>query len=102
MSITVGRYSFEGPFTDTNSLEDRSGVYAIHCKQGEQYSLIDVGESATVKSRVENHDRADCWRRNCSGTLTVSALYTPNAQQAGRRSIEKELRDQYDPPCGET
>src|SRR5262249_35243983 len=100
MTITVGRYTFEGPYENTSSLRDNSGIYAIHCRKGGAYYLIDVGESATVKTRVDNHDRADCWKRNCQGTLTVSVLYTPNQQQAGRKVIEQELRKQYDPPCG--
>lgn len=100
MSMTIGEYSFEGPYTNTNQLEDSSGVYAIHCLRNDKYILIDVGESATVKSRVENHDRANCWRRNCSGTLTVSVFYTPHLQQAGRREIEQRIRDQFNPPCG--
>ncbi len=101
MTITVGNYTFEGPYTNTSSLNDNSGVYAIHCNRDGEYRLIDVGESATVKSRVDNHDRAECWNKNCSGTLTVSVLYTPNKQQAGRKEIEQELRNQYNPPCGD-
>ena len=100
MSITVGRYTFDGPYTDTSKLEDKSGVYVIHCYRDGKYTLVDVGESATVKTRIDNHDRKDCWTRNCTGTLTVSVLYTPNQQQAGRMLIEKEIRDQYNPPCG--
>lgn len=100
MSIAVGRYSFEGPYTNTDNLQDRSGVYVIHCYSNGAYYLIDVGESAQVKTRIDNHDRKACWTRNCSGTLTVSVLYTPNLQQAGRREIEQELRNQYNPPCG--
>lgn len=101
MAITVGNYSFEGPYTDTSNLRDNSGIYAIHCNRNGGYYLVDIGESATVKSRVENHDRADCWERNCTVALTVSVLYTPNQQQAGRRRIEQELRNQFNPPCGE-
>lgn len=101
MTITVGDYTFEGPYSDTSKLEDKSGVYAIHCLKDRKYYLIDVGESAKVKSRVEGHDRKDCWTRNCSGTLTVSVLYTPNAQQAGRMRIEQELRKLYSPACGD-
>jgi excinuclease UvrABC nuclease subunit len=100
MSITVGNYSFEGPYTDTSKLEDSSGVYAIHCLRDSKYYLIDVGESASVKNRVESHDRQVCWKRECKKTLTVSVLYTPNKQQTGRMEIEQELRKQYDPPCG--
>lgn len=101
MSITIGNYSFEGPYTTTDNLEDRSGVYAILCNANNQYRLIDVGESATVKTRVDNHDRKDCWKRNCSGTLSVAVLYTPNQQQAGRIAIEQAIRQQFNPPCGE-
>lgn len=100
MSITVGRYSFEGPYTTTDNLEDRSGIYAIHCYQGGKYFLIDVGEAATVRTRIQNHDRKDCWKRHCAGTLTASVYYTPNLQQSGRMLIEQELRGQYDLPCG--
>jgi hypothetical protein len=100
MSITIGRYNFEGPYTKTNDLEDNSGVYAIHCYRDQKYYLVDVGESASVKTRVQNHDRADCWGRNCNGTLTVSVLYTPRLQQAGRREIEQEIRRQFNPNCG--
>ena len=102
MGIAVGRYTFEGPYTLTGKLEDRSGIYAIHCYRDNKYYLIDVGESATVRSRVETHERKSCWQRNCSGTLAVSAYYTSHLHQAGRIQIEQEIRNQYDPPCGET
>jgi hypothetical protein len=100
MSITVGKHSFDGPYSSTDKLQDRSGVYAIHCHRNDKYYLMDVGESATVKTRVENHDRKDCWQRNCPGSLTFSAYYTPDLHQAGRMEIEQEIRKQFDPPCG--
>lgn len=101
MSITIGRYTFDGPYTSTDRLEDCSGVYTIICqKEGKNY-LIDVGESATVKSRVETHDRKDCWEKNCQGDLAVAVYYTPNLQQPGRMAIEQEIRNQYGLPCGE-
>ncbi|RKX99825.1 MAG: hypothetical protein DRP54_06545 [Spirochaetes bacterium] len=101
MGITVGRYAFEGPYTSTDNIQDKAGVYAIHCYRNGKYYLVDVGESGTVKSRIENHGRKSCWQRNCSGTLTFSVYYTPNLHQQGRMKIEKEIRDQYNPPCGE-
>jgi hypothetical protein len=101
MSIKIGKYTFEGPYTSTANLEDKSGVYAILCKKnGDKYNLVDVGESATVKSRVETHDRKDCWQRSCNSALTVAVYYTPGMQQRGRMTVEQEIRDQYDPPCG--
>lgn len=101
MSITVGNYSFEGPYTSTDKLEDRSGVYAILYYLDEKYYLIDVGESSEVKTRIDNHDRRDCWTKNCKGTLTLSVYYTPNLQQPGRKLVEQELRTLYNPVCGD-
>jgi len=100
MGIIIAGYSFEGPFTSTDNLEDRAGVYAILCDKDDKYYVIDAGESARVKTRVDNHDRKDCWKRNCTGTLKVAVYYTPNMQQQGRMQVEQEIRDKYDPPCG--
>jgi hypothetical protein len=99
MSIKLGKYQFEGPYTSVNSLDDRSGVYAILCYNG-QYRVIDIGESAEVKTRVTNHDRQGCWTRNCTSTLAYAVYYTSYLQQSGRMAIEQELRKLYDPPCG--
>lgn len=99
--MRIGNYNFDGPYTSTVSLENRSGVYAILSQNSTQYNLIDVGESHDVRNRVENHDRNDCWNRNGNGQLSVAVLYTPNQQQAGRRVIENQIREQYNPACGD-
>ena len=100
MSIRIGKYMFEGPYSTTDLLEDRSGVYAIIDNKSDGSTLIDVGESSTLKSRVENHERSDCWRRNGIGKLKAAVLYTPNQHQSGRMLIEQEIRNQYSPVCG--
>lgn len=101
MTITVGGYTFDGPYTSTDSIEDRSGVYTIHCKKDAKYYIVDVGESSEVKSRLENHERSDCWKKECKlGTLTYSVKYTPNLKQEGRMEIEQKIRGTYDIPCG--
>jgi hypothetical protein len=102
LSIVLGGYSFNGPWSSTGPLADRPGVYAIFTKNGDAYRVLDIGESATVKSRVQNHDRSDCWKRNELSGLYCAAYYTPNLQQSGRMLIEQRLRDQYAPTCGQT
>jgi hypothetical protein len=103
MSIQMGKWMFEGPYalTETWRLENRAGVYVILCPVVQnKYSAIDVGESVQVKNRLETHDRKDCWKRNCSGTLQVAILYTPHLQPAERSAIEQEIRKQHEPSCG--
>jgi hypothetical protein len=99
MTIQIGRYNFEGPFPDPASLKDQSGVYAIlGVNAGQQSVLVDVGESATVRSRVNQHDRTPQWTRRGHQGLHVAALYIGEPQ---RMVIERELRTQYNPPCGD-
>jgi len=94
-------HQFDGAWTDPDKLESRSGVYVIWCKSGENWTVLDVGESGDVKNRVLNHDRKPDWERTCRGTIYYSATYTSNLQQSGRIDIEKSIRSQANPPCGE-
>jgi len=100
VSINIGGYLFDGPYFYTSSLDDRSGVYAIICERITSSYILDIGESSEVRTRVENHDRKDCWERNCTGTIKYAVYYTPHLQKSGRREIEEELRRKYNPPCG--
>ena len=99
MTIHIGKYNFDGPFTDTSKLKNQSGVYVILCSNGNSnWKVVDIGESQSVRERVENHDREDCWHRQCQSTLAVAVLYS---NQKERMRIEQELRVQYKPPCGD-
>lgn len=98
--MTIGEYTFDGVYNSTENLQDKSGVYAIICQKGDKYYIIDVGESANVKTRVQNHDRKDCWKKNCQEIIVYAVLYTPNLQQLGRMEIEQKIRKKFDPFCG--
>lgn len=101
MSIKIGKYKFEGPYSSDDSLDDSSGVYAILCNNSDSYKVIDVGESSEVRTRVKTHDRRNCWERNCFYTIMYAVYYTPHKKQSGRKKIEQEIREEYDPPCGD-
>jgi predicted GIY-YIG superfamily endonuclease len=100
MSIQVGKYTFDGPYTSTQYLKNAAGVYVIVCQRNGSNDPVDIGETKDIKDRIENHDRKSCWNRNCNSNLAAAVLYTPNLNENGRRAIEKEIRDQYQFPCG--
>jgi hypothetical protein len=103
LTRTIAGYTFEGPYISTNSIEDKSGVYAVLCKKDSNYSVVDVGESHTPKSRLNTHERKGCWERKCTnGTIYYAIKYTPNLQQDGRMKIEQDIRAKIDVPCGKT
>ena len=101
MSITIGNYPFEGPFADPASLKNASGVYSIltRATTSDRYSVVDIGESAAVRDRVTNHDRQDCWKRNKKQAGLFYAAYY--CDEKTRTSVEKRLRGEYNPPCGD-
>ena len=101
MSIQIGGYEFCGPFLSPHSLEERGGVYAILDSRpgGSRYAL-DIGESAGVRSRVQTHDRVNCWHANALGVIRYAALYTPGQTARGRQAIEHRLRILMNPSCG--
>lgn len=107
MSINIESYEFEGPFRFTFGLRfglrfgprNESGVYAILGQDSvnDCWSIVDIGESEYVRSRVENHNRKGCWRACGYTSLSCAAYYCGEI----RHVIEKELRDILKPPCGE-
>lgn len=101
MTITITGYNFDGPYNSTTHLRDQSGVYAILTPNSAgNYSLLDVGESATVKTRVDYHDRQPCWNRNAyRGTVNYAVHYVSGEFQ--RKSVEATIRKAHNPTCGE-
>ncbi len=100
MTITIGNLSFDGPFASTSQLQARSGVYAILGRGagGGNWNVVDVGESGDVQDRVANHDRKAQWETTGHTTLNVAAFY---CDAATRAKVEQQLRQQYNPACGD-
>lgn len=98
MSIPIGSHNFDGPFTEFGNLLNKSGVYVIlGGNDGTNWAVVDVGESGGVWERVVSHEREPCWRGQGHRTLAAAVHY---ADEATRMKIERDLRNEYDPPCG--
>lgn len=93
-------YMFNGPFITVNDLKAHSGIYLISIlsDDGSHY-VIDIGESHDVLDRVDKHDRKDQWIKASNGKLLhVSSYY---CDEPTRMNIESELRNVFNPVCGE-
>lgn len=99
MSISISNYHAEGPFGNANNVPARSGVYVIlgRSSTASNWNVVDVGESQNIQERVSNHDRAPCWRGQGHAELSVAAIY---ADAKNRMLIERQLRNEFNPPCG--
>jgi hypothetical protein len=98
MSINIGNLSFDGPFSNPSELQAKSGVYAILGRDTGNWIVVDVGESGNVQDRVSNHDRKMQWQGCGHATLGVAAYY---CDAGTRMTVEKQLRGQFNPRCGD-
>lgn len=101
--IEVGSYRANGPFSKAESLLDTPGVYIVlsTTSDTENFDILDVGESKEVRTRLLGHERKNCWKRECRGRLHFAVIRNKVSTQSERLRIEKEIRDDFDPPCGE-
>lgn len=88
----------EADFTDVGA------IYIIICVgENRKWAVIDVGQSLMVGTRINNHVREDCWKRNCpSKNIWVCVYKAPSTMYSikQRLELEKSLRSVYNPNCG--
>jgi hypothetical protein len=100
MTIYVGVYEFDGPHPSAGQLAAQSGVYAILGRphSSSTWTVLDIGESQDVQDRIQRHDRRPQWQRQGMPELACAALYCASTE---RMHIERQLRAQFNPPCGD-
>ena len=103
-NVTIGEKTFVCVKLSEADFTDIAAVYVILCvKQDGNWTVLDVGQSGQVGSRIDDHDREECWDRNCpSKNIWVCVYQMPSSQytREDRERFEAQLRDQYQPLCG--
>ena len=83
---------------------DVAAIYVIlFVELNGKWTVLDVGQSGELGTRIDSHDRRDCWSQNCpSRNIWVCIYRMPSNQytKEDRLKVEKALRDQYKPSCG--
>lgn len=54
-------YDFDGAYTSPDSLQPRSGVYVIWCRNGENWSVLDVGEHTPHSPHLQEDGSRVLW-----------------------------------------
>lgn len=95
--MNIGNYTFDGPYDpDKGFNRDFGAVYAII---DGLLNLIDAGQTDSVNNRIPNHDRKDMWPRHAQQGYSLYVLVEENENV--RLQIEAQIRNQYQPPCGD-
>lgn len=99
MALKICDYDFQ-VLEKIDDLDESPGIYAVITVKGNNASLVDVGESENLKSRILKHDRVNCWGKYENDGLAVAVHYMDEARETERIEIERTIREQYQPPCG--
>ena len=95
-TIVILEVQFERYPLETTTFKDVAGVYVISTSQ----KWVDVGETDKLGSRLANHERRPCWKRNCDN-LTLCVNFRQIGNQQERLDLEAKLRSKLNPSCGE-
>jgi len=102
--VTIEGYPFICVPLAEADFADVAAIYVILCvAQDGNWTVLDVGQSGQVGSRIDDHDRKDCWDRNCpSKNIWVCVYRMPNTQytRQQREQLEAALRLKLNPKCG--
>lgn len=95
---SIGSHQFDGPHTNNSTLPSLSGVYLITTlAPNQRHTILDVGESNDIRSRISAHDRTSQWQNHKQNGLYAWVL---TANETQRMLIEKAHRLAYNPVCG--
>jgi hypothetical protein len=102
--VTIGSYPFVCVPLGEADFSDVAAVYVILCvAAGGSQTVLDVGQTGQLGSRIDEHERKDCWQKNCpSGNIWVCVYRMPSHiySESDRLKVENELRQRFNPPCG--
>lgn len=94
MSITLGRYEFEGPFS-IDDVENRAGIYVILNTEQAEVDLLELGEAREIKSTLKRRHPVQ-WQQNSASSAEIYIHYTPAVLDDRRRAIEREIRQEME------
>jgi len=81
-----------------------AAIYVIICvAKDSSWTVLDVGQSGELGDRIDNHDRRQCWLNNCPNKNVWVCIYpmpSKDYSKQDRLDLERELRDELNPPCG--
>ncbi len=78
---------FDGPWPNTDLLKPRSGLWVIWRKNGQQWEVIDVGESRNVRQSVLGKTATLEEGLSPQESIHYSASYPPNLTDAARKEL---------------
>lgn len=101
MTVLIGSWEFEGPFGNLGELRDEPGLVAILTGKNEDYELIEMEESDSVKSFIDNHKKYSFSDGTLEDNLAVAVYYCSDLTSSLRFGLIEEVMKELDAGDGE-
>ena len=95
MSIYIGSWEFQGPFTTTMDLLHEPGIYAILSGKEDQIELMEIDETESIRGSIENHPWYHLPRYGNGGSLAVAVYYCPDLTDGLRAGLVEQLLAEF-------
>jgi hypothetical protein len=94
MTVLIGSWEFEGPFTQAKEILHEPGIYAILTCTDSEYELLEIDESESVRATLERHDRFPLGKPESATNVAAAVYYCADLTTALREGlIEEVLRE---------
>ncbi len=103
-NLTIAGYPFICVRLAEADFRDIAAIYVIICVgEDRNWTVLDVGQSGELGTRIDSHTRKECWTRSCpTGNIWVCVYRMPSNQNTkeDRLKLETYIRQQTKPICG--
>lgn len=93
MTILIGQYEFDGPFTEVADLQEKQGVYAVLHFEDDLYELIHISQADNIRNSIEISPSA--YTQNV-GEVLIAVLYTSDYGTRERHAIVEDIQLEFD------
>lgn len=104
-NVTIDGYPFVCVPLSQADFNDVAAIYVIICvAPGGSWTVVDVGQTGELGTRIDAHKRKECWKEKCpNGNLWVCVHRMPSDKYSkeDRLKREKEIRAIHPNICGE-
>lgn len=95
MAVVIGDYSFSGPFSRPEEVEETQGIYVVlaedlgdeESEPSSELEVVEVGFANNLRRELIDHENQDQWNVLYEGRLFAAVLYADENPSVSVKSV---------------
>lgn len=96
MTVLIGSWEFEGPFSQSNELRAEPGLCAILHNDNGNMELVEIEETDSVKKFISKHSKYHFSDRMPTDKFAVAVYYCSDLTSSLRQGLIDEVLKEFD------